>query len=751
MNTQQPDTDIRQSAESIEEIDFQKYWLVLKRRWLPALLVFSGTVALSLMAAVREDSVYQAEGKVRFKSDRASSLTGLEEDIGQVEVLTFQGEPLETQAEIVKSLPIMSEVIKNLELTDGDGDLLNPRSLLSSVNVSTVTGTEVLRIGYQSQDPEEAAAVVNQVIQSYRKQNIENNRVEAAAARQFIEEQLPTIEEKVLEAESALRRFKEDNGVIVLDQEALNAVGALSQLDQQIYQVQAELSDVAAQAGRLQGQLGLTVPEAVALSSLNQSDGVQDALSNLQDIQSEVAELRSVYSDNHPEMRVLLREEAEAEALLKRRIEEVSGQNLSIPVSQVDFGRLQLGDLRLNLINALTNLEVQRVGLANRLSELTQTRATYLGEMDNLPELEKVQRQLERQLQASQTTYETLLTQLQEIRVVENQTVGNVQIVSLADVPSAPLGSSSKIFLAGGVFVGGLLAIAAAFLIDLLDSSVKTVKEIKELYGYTLLGVIPLVKESSRQDAEMVSDPSLPRLLVNQAAYAGVREAYQILQANLKFLQSDSELKTVVITSAVPGEGKSEVSANLAAALAQVGRRILLIDADMRCPRQHHALRVLNQKGLSHVITGQASVKECIQPVMNNLDVLTGGAVPPNPVALLDSKRMNSLLQSLSQHYEMIIVDAPPLAGYADAPILGRMSDGILLVVRPGIVDYAQGRNAKDMLMQSQQRILGMVANGVNPTNEPDGHFYVRQQDKGALATKVAEPQTLPQRRNLPL
>jgi capsular exopolysaccharide synthesis family protein len=282
-----------------------------------------------------------------------------------------------------------------------------------------------------------------------------------------------------------------------------------------------------------------------------------------------------------------------------------------------------------------------------------------------------------------------------------------------------------------------LLAIATAFLLDLLDSSVKTIKEVKELYGFTLLGVIPLVKESSHSEINDAVDPTLPRLLVNQPTYAGVRESYQILQANLKFLQSDRQLRTVLITSAVAGEGKSEVAANLAAALAQVGRKVLLIDADMRCPRQHHALQVLNQRGLSHVITGQAKLQNSIQPGFNHLDVLTAGAVPPNPVALLDSRRMQSLLKSLAKAYDMIIIDAPPLAGYADASILGRMVDGILLVVRPGVVDYAQGRNAKEMLAQSQQQVLGMVVNGVNPVNEPDGQFYLRQGSYGDKSTPV--------------
>ena len=724
MVAQQADGESRQQTEYIEEIDFQKYWLVLKRRWIPSLFVFSAAIGLAMLAALSEDSVYQAEGRVLIKRDRSSSLTGFNEvDLGQIDRLTQ--EPLETQAELVRSLPVMAAALEKLDLETEDDEPVEPSSLLKRVNVKPVTGTDVLQISVQSKEPEEAAEIVNKVIEAYREQNIEDNRKEAAAARAFIEEQLPATEAEVLAVEADLRRFKELNSVIFLEEEAEQAVEVLATLDTQMNQVEAELADVNAQLGELQGQLGVSVPQALAITSLNQSEGVQTALTELQDAQNSVANLRSRYTENHPQLLIERRRQAEVEALLRDRIQEV------LPGAALEPGELQLGQLRENLMGDLARLEITRTGLADRQAQLVQTRSSYLQQLESLPGLEKTQRQLERQLQAAQTTYETLLTQLQEIRVVENQTVGNVRVVSLAEVPNAPVGPGSKLYLAAGGFVGLLLAIAVAFLLDLLDSSVKTVKEIKELYGYTLLGVLPLVKGSVQRDDGTVVDPAYPRLLVDQVAHAGVREAYQILQANLKFLQSDSELKTVVITSAIPGEGKSEVSANLAAALAQVGRRVLLIDADMRFPRQHHALKILNGNGLSHVITGQATEESAIQSVAENLDVLTAGAVPPNPVALLDSNRMESMLKTFASAYDMVIVDAPPLVGYADASILGRMSDGILLVVRPGVVDYAQGRTAKDTLIQSNQNVLGMVANGINPANEPDGHFYHFRQGKG--------------------
>jgi capsular exopolysaccharide synthesis family protein len=197
-----------------------------------------------------------------------------------------------------------------------------------------------------------------------------------------------------------------------------------------------------------------------------------------------------------------------------------------------------------------------------------------------------------------------------------------------------------------------------------------------------------------------------------------------MLQANLKFLSSDKELKAIVVTSSVPREGKSEVSANLAAAMVQVGRRVLLVDADMRHPSQHHIWELTNSVGLSNILVGEAELNAALQEVMPGLDVLTAGVIPPNPVALLDSKRMASLIETFSKKYDFVIVDTPPLAGIADAPILGKMADGILLVVRPRVVDSANAKAAKEFLARSGQNVLGLVANGVIIKNEPDSYFY---------------------------
>jgi capsular exopolysaccharide synthesis family protein len=188
-----------------------------------------------------------------------------------------------------------------------------------------------------------------------------------------------------------------------------------------------------------------------------------------------------------------------------------------------------------------------------------------------------------------------------------------------------------------------------------------------------------------------------------------------MLYANLKFLSSDKEVRVITITSAVPKEGKSTVSANLALAIAQLGFRVLLIDADMRHPSQHAVWELPNSLGLSNVIVEQIQLKTAIAQAMPNLYVLTSGLVPPNPLALLNSRRMASLIEDFSQTYDFVIIDTPPISAAADARILSAMTDGMLIVVQPKLVDSASAIAAQELLEQSGQNVLGMVINGVNP------------------------------------
>lgn len=704
----------------LEEIDVQRYWLILQRRWLAAAGVLSGVLAIAAVYALLQRPVYQAEGKLLIKSSSASELTGLGETLGQLKALGEQNTPLDTQAEIIRSAPIVQGVIESLGLKDSKGKLLATDVLARNLKVKGVTGTDVLQISYESEQPREASKVVNQVIELFLKNNVQFNRAEAISARKFIEEQIPKTEDAVRQADSAVRRFKEENKLISLDEESGQAVKLIGDLEGQITQARSLWANANARSQQLQSRLGLDSQQAVKFASLSQAPAVQEVFTQLQQAQSQLAIQQTRYRVGHPTVTALQRQVIALASLLKERVAQVSGNSQS-----VSPGNLQVGELQQGLITEYVKSESERLGLVQQVSSLAGAQAQYRQRASVLPRLEQTQRELARKLEAAQTTYGTLLARQQAIQIAENQTIGNAQILSSAVVPTQPVGASKAMIVAVGGLAGLFLAIATAFALEMFDQSVKTVKEARELFGYTLLSIIPTFSRNGKISTYPSGlDQPVPRVIVKDAPCSAIGDAYHMLQANLKFLSSDDELKTIVVTSSVSKEGRSEVAANLAAAIAQVGRRVLLVDADMRHPAQHHIWDLMNLGGLSNVIVDQVALDAAIQQAMPNLRVLTSGVMPPNPIALLDSKRMSSLMATFSRDYDFVIFDSPAMAGTADSAILGKMADGILLVVRPGVVNSASANSAKEFIAQSGQKVLGMVINGVNVRNEPDSYFY---------------------------
>jgi polysaccharide biosynthesis transport protein len=718
-----------ESLPNFEEIDIQKYLQVLQRRWLPVVGIFGIAVSLGSLYAFSLKPSYKAEGSLMIKTNRTSSLTGLTQDIGRLEALNQNENPLETQVKIVASNPVLQETIHLLNLKNAKGNPLPIRDFAAKLKVEGIKGSDVVQITYGDNNPELASKAVNTVIDTYIKQNVQANQDEALTVKKFIEMQLPKAEGTVRRAESELREFKEKNKVIVLDQEANAAVDTISKLNSQVSQAQAQLDDVNGRLEQLRKEAQVNSQQGVIASELSQAPGVQKVLAQLQEAESQLTLERTRFQAGHPSVTNLEEKVAALRSLLQERTGQVAGE------AQVTQGSLQIGQLRQGLIADITRAEAQRVGLERQIITLSQQSEAYRQRASYLPRLEQFQRELERKLKAAQTTYETLLTKLQEISVAENQKIPNARVISYALIPDKPEGPRKLLFVVGGGGIGLFLGIIAAFGLDLMDRSVKTVKEAKEVMRYTLLGIIPGLNINGKNHYSVTElSKSLPRIIGRDIPQFPFGDAYQILQANLKFLCSDKPLKSIVVSSSVAKEGKSEVAANLAVAMAQIGRRVLLVDADMRHPIQHHIWELTNAVGLSNIIVDQVSLNAAVQEVLPNLYVLSSGVLPPNPMALLDSQRMAILINSFARDYDFVIFDTPALSGTADAAVLSNLTDGMLLVVRPGIVNLDSANAAKEFLIQSGQKVLGIVINGVNVKREPDSYFYYT---KDAIETAI--------------
>lgn len=702
-------------ANEFQDIDFQKYWLILKRGKKTILGVFTVVVSLGLLYALLSKPQYKSEAKLLVKTSLTPSLTGLGGDIGKIEPLTDQGDPLNAQVEILLSNKALKQTIEELKLTNNQGESIPIAKLEANINVDATEGTDVLKVSYIADDPEMSAAVVQKLIDIYIEQNIRDNRAEAAAAKEFILKQLPQSEKTVKKAELALRQFKEINGITYLTEESSASIHVINDLKEKISDARSQLVDVTARLDNLKRQTNLQVDEAATLAALSQVPGVQKILTEVQNAESQLAIEQARFQPQNPTIVNLTEKIADLKKLLQEKIRQQTGSN-----QQINWNNLQVGDIQESQVRDLVLAEKERIGLEQRIAEMNNSLSRYRQESRNWPRLEQEIEELKRKVKASQITYETLLTRLQEIDVAVHQNMGNIRVISPPLVPEKPFDSHKRIIVLASGVLGLLLGVGVTLVVDITDKSLKTVEEAKQLFPYTLLTTIPHLNRNTINSEMMDTELVGSELVSSDRFDYQVSDAYQLLQANLSFC-SEEPPKVITFTSSVPNEGKSRICANLAVTIAQGNHRVLLIDGNLRNPAQHKIWGLNNALGLINLLLNHVSVNNmmiddvpveaAIDNVMPNLDVITSGGTFSHTLALLQSVAMDTLVKKFRQEYDVVIFDAPSLKGQADAGIMGKLSDGIVMVVRPGVADLESINEAQEFLKNSRQNVLGMVVN----------------------------------------
>ena len=706
-----------------EHIDLGRYWQVIRRHWIPATATFAGIVTLSLVAALASKDIYEAEARLLIKPESTERRIGIPDGSPEEKRTILEKDPIETEASILGSRTIVEKVIKELDLKSNNGKPLTYKKARKALNVQPVTGTDLLQISFENKDPDVAIAFVKRAVELYSDGDATFNTEQDLKDADFIERELPKLEAAVEDAEANLRNFKNRNGISDLKGQITADIDSVAQIENQINQVSADLKDVNARYNRLQTQLGMSWQEAAAVSSLSQSTSLQQTLNELQKVKVQLAQQRNVLSDRAPQIISLKEKQADLDALLRQEI--ASSLNPQQQKLAEKFNILRLGNLEqgeLSQLETFADLGLQKEGLEQRLASLRQSYSKYQRRSNISPQLQEQQRQLERKLKSVTENYETLLSKANDIGIRQNYRADKVRIITDAALAEDPVNPDGKIIVAAGAMMGLLFGTALAFLLDLKDNTIKNTQEVESMFAYPLQGVVPemnldgTTKQLQLPGAEGTNHPEN---IVSEVSMMPLKEAYQNIQVNLKLLDNDAENKVIAVTSSVPQEGKSSVSANLAVARSQCGQRILLIDADMRRPTQHQIWEISNQSGLSEVLTRQIDWRDAVQNVMPNLDVLTAGSIPNNPISLLDSIALNDFIAKVSQSYDRVIFDTPPIIGIADTKIIGKAVDGFLFVVRPGVADYGSATAAKKMLDSTRQKVLGVIVNGADMSREP--------------------------------
>ena len=324
---------------------------------------------------------------------------------------------------------------------------------------------------------------------------------------------------------------------------------------------------------------------------------------------------------------------------------------------------------------------------------------------------------LKREVDTNQQLYDMLLTRAKEARLTEDIDVGAVNIVDRAKVPLGPSWPRPKFVLIIGVLGGIIMALGVGFLLEYMDNTVKFPEQIQENLGLPHLGLVPYYPELKKTNSITLD--------LNQGQDGlVVLEAFRHLHTSISLSRAENHPKIIVVTSASTSEGKSIVSAYLAATYAAAGERVILLDADLRRPRQHRIWGKGRVSGLSSVLTGSAKLEEVLnREIMPSLDLIPSGPIPPKPNELLKSKMLPNLFTVLAKTYSVVIVDSPPILPIADSSTLAHYADGVVLVVAAGATPIPAVRESAQKIIKAGGQLLGVV---LNRTTRKRSDYYYR-------------------------
>jgi capsular exopolysaccharide synthesis family protein len=646
-----------------------------------------------------------------------------------------QGDTLTTQAAVIRSFPVLERAAKTLQIIpatlDSEAVKQNPAyvqalsDLRNRVAASPEENTTLINITVTSREPVEATRIANAVAQAYQQENgaIRNKKI--LEARRFIEEQLRDVDGRLRNAEDGIRALKEQRRFVSLADETTASVARLTALETEYDRVRREQADVAEQI-----QVALGALDGAAAAPRWLGDGADPATvklsSALVDLQLERESLLLTLTPQHPQIRDL-----------DARIANLQGNlDARLRVRREE----QLRESRGKREDVLRELRFKSQALDGRAAELQRQIQSVRQEQRNLPDLSHRFAQLQRELALNETLQSTLRSKLQEVQIKEREQVDEVGLVRPATVPGAPTNppqTAAKAIV--GLLIGLTVGLVLAFVLESMDTSIGTIQDVESYLDLPVLGLIPLI--------DPVKDPLLappddedeasplgrmrPFLVSLLNPRSTVAEAYRSLRTNVEFLSLEKNAKVMCMTSASLMEGKTTTAVNLAISVAQMGKKTLLVEADLRKPFLHHAFGIPRDPGLTEVIVGNKDWRECLRtatdlmlgplgvdtlmntPNIDKLYLLTSGTPPPNPAEFLNSQRMNELIAAFREEFDVVIFDCPPILPVTDAAILASKTDGTMIVYRVGKIARSALRRAKILLENVRGRVLGVVLTGL--------------------------------------
>jgi len=696
------------------------YLLILrKHQWL-ILSFMLAVVTIVAIATFRMQPVYVATARVEIDRENAN-------------ILPFQGADsydymmdlenyIETQSKVLTSETLALQTIRNNALSSrpefsspngpseavASGSLANQKrppelaEFLASLSVKRVPNSRLMDVSFESTDPQLAARIVNAHITSYIEQNFRSKYEATTQASTWLADQLGELKIRVQRSEDARIAYERQNQIWTLDDKQNITTQRLSDINKQLTDAQSDrMRKESLYQFAKAGDLG-AVPEIQSNSALT------DLVKKRSDAASQYADQLAQYGPNFPKVQRLQAQLKEFDQAMEKEKQRI------FDVLESDYHEAQQREALLT--QALDQQKAETNQMAGKLVEY------------NI---------LKREAEANKTLYEGLMTKLKETAISQGLRSSNIRVVDPAMIPSTPARPAKTRNVALAFLVGLVGGIGLALMREYLDNTVKTPDDVETLSRLPSLAVVPQFtgpngsgkRHGLLQGFSSNGHDKRIELVAQHLPKSQMSEAFRALRTSILLSQADHPPQVILVTSALPREGKTTAAANLAVTLAQLGDKTVLVDADLRKPGVGRLLNLAGGKyaGLSSYLAGVSSLDlvSVPHPAIPNLVAIPTGPLPPNPADLLSSHKLVEAIAELRTKFKFIVIDSPPIMAATDAVILSVQADGVLLVVRSGETPKEAFTRTRDLLNSVKCRILGVVLNAVD-SGAPDYYYSYR-------------------------
>ena len=724
------DTDREGFQNNLRQI----FFTVWNQRLL-VLLCIVGVLAPIIYYNFTADSTYSASTSIIFQ-ETTQPIKGFD----LAEALFSKRSFITNKIEEIKSRTLAEDVI--IELPDSIRALYSGsyqrvvKDIRGSISAAPVRDADIININVTSTSPAAAMVIANLVTKVLQEGSMEVKRSEISNVRRYIEDQLKIVESKLELAEENLKNYKEKEKVTILSQESYEILRRVTEAEVLYNRALSEAGSIGEQLRYIEGEI--TKQRSDVISSVTQitSPYINRLKSNLMELELQLTDLElKNYDENHPKIQELKRKIFETKENLTGEVLKIAeGENLIDPVSQI----------RTHLQKQIL-LRAEFVTYQTKTKDLKEIIKNYNIELSHLPEKELNVARLERDRTVNNEIYMMLLKKMEEARIMEEGRIGNIRVIDKAILPQIPIAPRKVMNIIIGLIVGIALGIGMAVFLESMDVSLKDIGDIEAKTGLPVLAAIPLMdskgggyggysrprsksgkktrasKEGTTAEASKIAE----NLVTHLSPKSAIAETYRSLRTSLQFSGIDKPVKSVIITSGNPGEGKSTTVANLAIATAQMGMKTLIVDADLRKPIQHSLFGFKKEPGLIDALAdGRLQEGLLRKTEVDNLWLLTCGTIPPNPSELLGSKAMKNLQQNLLEEFDHIFYDTPPVIAVTDAVVLSTIVDSLALIIKFGSSTAQSVNHAANLLKQVNTKVSGVILNFVDIQSRYGSYDY---------------------------